>query len=43
VPGESPVAPQGTVADDPSAPPAVVQPPGGPILVPFGGVKPAPQ
>jgi len=43
VPGESPVAPQGTVADEPSAPPAVVQPPGGPILVPFGGVKPAPQ
>ena len=43
VPGESPVAPQGTVADEPIAPPAVVQPPGGPILVPFGGVKPAPQ
>ena len=43
VPGESPVAPQGTVADEPNAPPAVVQPPGGPILVPFGGVKPAPQ
>jgi general secretion pathway protein D len=42
-PAESPVAPQGAVADEPSAPPAVLQPPGAPILVPFGGVKPAPQ
>jgi general secretion pathway protein D len=37
------VPPQGAVPDEPAAPPAVAQPPGAPILVPFGGVKPAPQ
>jgi general secretion pathway protein D len=42
-PAESPAAPQGAVPDEPNAPSAVVQPPGAPILVPFGGVKPAPQ
>jgi len=42
-PTESPVAPQGAVPDEPNAPSAVVLPPGAPVLVPFGGVKPTPQ
>jgi general secretion pathway protein D len=42
-PAESPAVPQGAVPDEPAAPSAVTQPPGAPILVPFGGVKPAPQ
>ena len=32
--------PQSPSVEDPNAPPTVAQPPGAPILVPFGGVRP---
>jgi general secretion pathway protein D len=43
-PGFSPALPSAPVSDE-GVPPAVTvpQPPGGPVLVPFGGIKPAPQ